>query len=73
MVSMRIAKILKSKGLNAHAFAKLAGVPITTAYRLARPHGQLKRIDMTTINKVCTALDCTPGDLFDYTPEKKRH
>jgi len=27
------------------------------------------RIDFKTMNKLCRALDITPGDLFEYTPD----
>lgn len=27
------------------------------------------RVDLKTLNALCQALDCTPGDLFEYTPD----
>ena len=65
---LRIAKLLKERGLNAHQLAKMAGLPITTAYRLvsAKPPTQL---NTRTIDKVCLALKVQPGDLFEYLPE----
>lgn len=28
-------------------------------------------IDTVTINKLCALLDCQPGDLMEYTPDRK--
>lgn len=27
------------------------------------------RVDLATLDALCKALDCTPGDLLEYTPE----
>jgi DNA-binding Xre family transcriptional regulator len=27
------------------------------------------RIDLATLNALCEALQCTPGDLLEYVPE----
>lgn len=31
--------------------------------------GRAKRIDFETLNKLCGALHCTPGDLLSFTPD----
>ena len=69
MVRLRIAKLLEERGLNAHQFAARAGLPITTAYRLAKGGGKIKQLNVRTIDKICAALKVQPGDLFEYLPE----
>ena len=69
---LRIGKLLEERGLNAHEFAKLAGLPITTAYRLANLKKPPKQLHAATIDKVCEALGVQPGDLFEYVPRKHR-
>ena len=27
------------------------------------------RVDLKTLNALCNALNCTPGDLFEYEPD----
>jgi len=71
VVALRVHKLLRERGINAHQLAALAGIPITTAYRLARVQPPT-RLDTRTIDRLCTALKCQPGDLFDYQPEKPR-
>ena len=31
--------------------------------------GKLKRIDVVTLEKLCKALNCQPGDLLEYIPD----
>jgi putative transcriptional regulator len=58
-----------------------AGLPPLTQMEIAKGSGvsqsvvstllsnQSKRIDLETINGLCTFLGITPGDLFDYSTE----
>ncbi|MCE2439669.1 MAG: helix-turn-helix transcriptional regulator [Candidatus Latescibacteria bacterium] len=32
-------------------------------------NNRAKRIDLATIETLCQALDCTPGELFQFKPE----
>lgn len=46
-------------------------------YRLSAPSisalmsGEPKQMKADTLDALCTALDCTPGELWVYTPPKK--
>jgi putative transcriptional regulator len=33
--------------------------------------GKVKAIRFSTLNAVCTALDCQPGDLLEYSKEEE--
>jgi len=33
--------------------------------------GKAKAIRFSTLNEICRALDCQPGDILEYTPEEK--
>lgn len=47
------------------------------AYRLSAPsisallRNQPKQMKADTLDALCTALDCTPSDLWVYTPPKR--
>ena len=32
-------------------------------------HGRIKGIHLDTIDRICEALDCSVGDLFEYVPD----
>ena len=35
--------------------------------------GKAKAIRFSTLEAVCKALDCQPGDLLEFVPDKKRN
>lgn len=44
-------------------------VGITLANISILKNGKAKAIRMETLNKICAALDCQPGDILEYTAE----
>lgn len=47
--------------------ARLTGLQANTVSAIY--NNRAKRIDLATIESLCQALECTPGDLFRYNPE----
>lgn len=47
--------------------AMLTGLQANTVSAIF--NNRAKRIDLATIESLCQALECTPGDLFRYNPE----
>ena len=43
---------------------------ITMANVSILKNGKAKAVKVETLNKLCAALDCQPGDLFEYVPEE---
>ena len=41
---------------------------ITMANVSILKNGKAKAVKVETLNKLCAALDCQPGDLFEYVP-----
>lgn len=67
MIRWHVEEILEQKGLNTQQFAELAGVTYNTALDLRR--GASRRVDIETLDKVCTALGCkSVADLLEYVP-----
>ena len=33
--------------------------------------GKAKAVKLDTLNKICKALDCQPGDILEYRPDEK--
>jgi putative transcriptional regulator len=46
-------------------------VGITMANISILKNGKAKAIRFPTLNSICKALDCQPGDILEYRPEKK--
>lgn len=47
-----------------------AQVGITMANISILKNGKAKAIRLDTLNKICRALDCQPGDLLEYQAEE---
>ena len=43
---------------------------ITMANVSILKNGKAKAVKVETLNKLCAALDCQPGDLFEYVPDE---
>jgi DNA-binding Xre family transcriptional regulator len=75
-ITLRVAELLKAKGWTAYRLAKEARISLTLAYRVAKPHARLRRLDHDTVEKLCLAFGCQPGDLLHWdgrhTPRRKR-
>ncbi|BCJ97989.1 helix-turn-helix domain-containing protein [Anaerocolumna chitinilytica] len=35
-------------------------------------NGKVKAIKLETLDKICEALDCQPGDVLEYRPSKEK-
>ena len=46
-------------------------VGITMANISILKNGKAKAIRFPTLEAICKALDCQPGDILEYTPKKK--
>ena len=45
-------------------------VGITMANISILKNGKAKAIKLDTLNKICRALDCQPGDILEYLPDE---
>ena len=68
MLKLRIAEIMESKGMTTQALKERAGIAYGTALDLKK--GSARRIDLATLDKVCSALGASPGELFLYVPDE---
>lgn len=46
-------------------------VEITMANISILKNGRAKAIKLDTLNKICKALDCQPGDILEYVPDEE--
>jgi putative transcriptional regulator len=68
MIRIRIKDVAEAKDFkNAHRLQLAAELSPHVAQRLWR--GEVEKISMETLNRICRALDCQPGDLFVYEPD----
>jgi putative transcriptional regulator len=69
MIEIRIGELLKSRGRSFYSLAKETGISHTTLWRLKK--GKALGINFETLEKMCEALTCQPGDVLSHTNRKK--
>lgn len=73
MIEIRIERLLKGHGRSFYWLAKETGISHTTLWRLKK--GKALGINFDTLEKLCQALGCQPGDVLELTkqqPAKQR-
>lgn len=65
MIKVRIKEKAEENGIkNAHRLELAANLSPAAAARLWK--GEVEKISMETLDRLCRALDCQTGDLFVY-------
>lgn len=65
-IRITLDAVLAKRGMRANRLAAEIGVS-ETHLSLFRS-GKVKGVRFETLSKLCEALDCKPGDLFDFEP-----
>jgi len=68
-IKSNLSRILGERRIKMLELADNAGIAKTTVLSLY--HEKAKGITFEVLEKVCAALNCQPGDLFEYVPDKK--
>ena len=65
IINLDVMMAMRKKGLT-----ELAGeIDITLANLSILKNNKAKAIRLSTLNEICKALDCQPGDLLQYTAD----
>jgi putative transcriptional regulator len=68
VIKFRLHKVAADRDiLKIGEMAELAGLSPQTVSGLW--NNNTLRVDLSTLNALCEALNCTPGDLLEYLPE----
>ena len=71
MIRWVVREVAERAGIrNARELAARSGLPPTSVYRIWTD--KATRTDLTTIDKLCTALEVKPGQLFEHEAEPDR-
>lgn len=70
MIHSKVREVAERNGVkSSYELQHRLAVAPTVALRLWR--GEVTRYSLETLNRLCNAFDCQPGDLFIYIPDKK--
>ena len=68
-IVFNIDVMLAKRKMSVTELAEKVGITITNMSVLKT--GKAKAIKVTTLAKLCEALDCQPGDLLEYKPAEE--
>lgn len=63
-ISFRFREIMDANGINRNQLAKRAGIRFEVAKRFY--DGNIERMDIDVLARVCYVLDCDVGDVIRY-------
>lgn len=64
MIRISLDKVLESRQMSRYGLAKRTGIQyqiIDNYYK-----NRVKRFDSYVLERICDALECTPGDIIEY-------
>lgn len=67
MIEVRIDELLKEKERSFYWLSKQTRISHTTLWRLKK--GKALGINFITLEKICQALGCQPGDVLKFSDE----
>jgi putative transcriptional regulator len=70
MIEIQVDQLLAGHGRTFYWLAKETGISHTTLWRLKK--GKALGINFDTLEKICTALACQPGDVLSVANHKKQ-
>ena len=66
-IIINLDKILEDRGVKSNELAEKIG--ITKANLSILKTGKAKAVRFSTLEAICEALNCQPGDILSYTPK----
>ena len=73
MVRLRVAELMKMRGVTAYRLSRGSGLAYPTAYRLSQPSGEFGRLEVDTLNRLCEFFRVQPGELIEWVPDRRDH
>jgi len=68
MVRFTLDKAMFDRGrIKVPELQELSGINKNTLYAIY--NNSSSRVDLSVINRLCKALNCTPADIFEYVPD----
>lgn len=69
MIVVNLDVMLAKRKMAVTKLAEEVGITLANISRLKK--GKVRGIRFETLNAICKTLDCLPGDILDYVPDKE--
>ena len=67
-IKVNLAKIMADRDISLLALSEKVGITNVNLSKLKT--GKVSAVRFSTLDALCQALDCQPGDILEYVPEK---
>jgi len=71
MINIRLDYVLLDRRMKLKDLAEVTGLAVNNLSVLKT--NKARAIRFSTLNRLCKALNCTPGDLIEYIPETQEN
>lgn len=65
-IIMRLDRVMADRKMSLNELSERVG--ITTANLSNLKNGKISAVKLSTMEAICAALNCQPGDLFEFKP-----
>ena len=70
MIQINLDLVMAQKRISAGRLAEL--IDLTPANLSILKNNRAKAVRFSTLNALCRELDCQPGDILEYIPDKEK-
>lgn len=70
MIRFRLNELLEERGQTVYWLWKKTGIRYATIWQMGK--GEVARLNLDVLDRVCEALECQPGDLLVRVESKRR-
>lgn len=71
MIKWRLAAVMADRELNYIQLAEMTGLHKVTVNKLKNSYDMPRRLDSGTLDLLCRALKCQPGELLRYVEDEQ--
>ena len=68
MIIINVDVMLAKRKMNVTELSEKVGLTMANVSLIK--NARVKAIKLSTLNRICSALDCQPGDILEYRPDK---
>jgi len=66
-MKLKLMEMLEKRDMTPYRLAQICGLKSQFIYRIAKERPP--KISLATVDKLCGALECQPGELLEYVPD----
>lgn len=67
-IILRLDRVMADRKMSLNELSERVGVSNVNLSKLKT--GKVSAIRFSTLNAICTVLECQPGDIMEFTPDK---